>query len=389
MKILMLHNRYRIPGGEDVSTEAQMRLLRSAGHTVDLAEDTNERIEEMGRLRTAARSLWSPESHADIGRRLADGGYDVMHVQNFFPLHSPSVFHAARRHGVATVLSLRNFRLVCPQGMLYRDGGVCMDCVFEPVAWPAVRHGCYRGSRTGSAVVATMSAGHGAIGTWGSTVDVHVVPSQFAAAVYAAAGWDPDGIEVVPNFVHPDPGPGPGDGDYVLYAGRLTPEKGVRVLLEAWRTRLRHIPLKIAGGGVLKPDVVAAADEVDGIEVLGVRTNDEISELMGRAAVVVSPTLGIETFGRVAAEAAARGTPVVASDLGGLAEIVVDGVTGRLVPAGDATAFADAVEELWDAPATTGAMRAAARDRYLSHYGSDTAVRDWERVYALAIARRA
>ena len=269
MKILMLHNRYRIRGGEGVSTDATVALLRDAGHTVDLVEEWNDRVTELGMVKTSIRSVWSSEAYHDITERLAEGDYDVMHVQNFFPLHSPSVFHAARAMGVPTVNSLRNFRLLCPQGMLYRDGGVCMDCVGLKAPLPAVRHGCYRDSPAGTAVVGAMAVSHRVAGTWRDAVDVHVTPSRFAASVHVWGGFDPHHIEVVPNFVHPDPTVGTGEGDFVLFAGRLAPEKGIDVLIEAWRTHLSDIPLRIAGTGILEDDVFAIADDLDTVEYVG------------------------------------------------------------------------------------------------------------------------
>lgn len=387
MNILMLHNRYRIAGGEDVSTHEQVALLRAGGHTVELFEDSNDRIGDIGRARTAVRSAWSSEAHAEVTRRLSEDDFDVLHVQNLFPLHSPSVLYAAHAQGVPTVMSLRNFRLVCPQGMLFRDGGICMDCVGRPVAWPAIKYQCYRGSATGTAVVATSTAAHRAAGTWRNAVDLFVTPSKFAAGVFIAGGLEPDHIEVAPNFVHPDPGPGDGSGDYVLYAGRLATEKGVLLMLDAWRQHLAHIPLKIIGGGSLKPIVNAAAGEIEGIEVLGVRDTAEVSNLMANARFVVCPTVGVETFGRVALEAHARGTPVVASNAGGLTEIVEDGRTGLLFEVGNEHRFIEAVTELWNSPETTRAMRGPARDRYLTTFASAPSLERWEHLYELAAER--
>ena len=384
MKVLMLHNRYRIRGGEGVSTDATVSLLRDAGHTVDLVEEWNDRVGELGMVKTSIRSVWSSEAHRDITSRLANGDYDVMHVQNFFPLHSPSVFHAARAMNVPTVNSLRNFRLLCPQGMLYRDGGVCMDCVGLKAPLPAVRHGCYRDSRAGTAVVAAMAVGHRIGGTWRDAVDVHVTPSQYAAEVHVSGGFDPNHIEIVPNFVHPDPTVGTGEGDFVLFAGRLAPEKGIDVLIKAWRTHLSDIPLRIAGTGILEDDVFSIADDLETVEYVGTLEHPQLTKMMGEATLVVAPTTGIETFGRVAAEAHATGTPVVASNLGGLPEIVVHDETGLLVPPGDVHALAAAVRRLWNDRTSLDAMRTASRARYEAEYSAPKALAAWERIYRLA-----
>ncbi|MFO7700181.1 MAG: glycosyltransferase [Acidimicrobiia bacterium] len=376
MKILMLHNRYQIPGGEDVSTHMQVDLLRSAGHHVELFEDSNDRVDEIGVVRSAAKAIWSVEAHRTVKRLLDADRYDLMHVQNFFPLLSPSVYYAARSAGVPVVQSLRNFRLVCPEGMLFRDGRACFDCVGKAVAWPAVAHACYRDSRAASSVVLAMDTGHRIAGTWRRMVDRYVTPSAFAAQVFIGAGWDPGSITTIPNFIHPDPGVGTGDGGFALYAGRLARTKGIPVLLEAWKGL--SYPLRIIGDGDLRPLVEEAARENDSITYLGSITIDETLTMMGAARFIVAPTQGIESFGRVVAEAQAGGTPAIASDLGGLSELVEDGVTGCLFPAGDANALRHRVTDMWDrAPG----MRSAARASFDARFSSRPALESWERLY--------
>jgi glycosyltransferase involved in cell wall biosynthesis len=376
MKILMLHNRYQIPGGEDVSTHMQVELLRSAGHHVDLVEESNDRVDEIGAVRSAAKAIWSMEAHRTVGRLLDEDRYDLMHVQNFFPLLSPSVYYAARSAGVPVIQSLRNFRLVCPEGMLFRDGRACFDCVGKAVPWPSIAHACYRDSRIASSVVTAMDVTHRFAGTWRRMVDRYVTPSAFAAGIFLEAGWDPGSIEVIPNFIHPDPGVGSGNGGFALYAGRLARTKGIPTLLEAWEG-LSH-PLTIIGDGDLRPLVEDAARTNESITYLGGLPIDETLEMMGAARFIVAPTEGIETFGRVVAEAQAGGTPAIASDLGGLSEIVEDAVTGYLFPAGDARALRSRVAEMWDrAPG----MRTAARTSFDARYSSAPALESWERLY--------
>ena len=178
-----------------------------------------------------------------------------------------------------------------------------------------------------------------------------------------------------------------GNGGYVLFAGRLATEKGVRLILDAWHAELSHIPLKIIGGGSLKPEVTASMADIEHVEVLGLREPAEVSDLMANARLVICPTIGVETFGRVALEAHARGTPVVASNTGGLTEIVEHGRTGLLFEVGNQRKFVEAVTELWDSPETTQAMRGPARDRYLTHFASAPSLERWEHLYQLAAER--
>ncbi len=381
LRILMVHNRYRSVGGEDRSTDAQVALLRSAGHEVVSLEDSNDRVLELGKLHTAVRSAWSRESYGRVHEALNGQRFDVMHVQNLFPLFSPSIYYAAHRSGVPVVQSLRNFRTLCPEAMLYRDGRVCTDCVGKSVAWPAVVHSCYRDSRIGSAAVAATSGGHRLAGTWRRRVALYVTPSQFARDIYVSGGWNVNQIEVISNFVFPDPGVGTGDGEFALYAGRLAPPKGIDTLLEAWRVGGIEFPLRIIGEGPLRPDIEAAARTNPLIKYFGVVDAAGVADLMGRATLVVAPTRGIETFGRVAAEAMARGTPAVVANHGGLSEIVTDGHSGYHFPPGDAAALVDRVRTLVDDRERLAAMRHAAREEFLVRFRGERILPRWVDLY--------
>lgn len=381
MRILMVHNRYQTYGGEDASTDATVQLLRDGGHEVEFLTDSNDRVDELGKLRTAARSVWSGEAKDRVHRTLATGNFDVMHVQNYFPLFSPSIYYAAAEHGVPVVQSLRNFRALCPEGMLYRDGRVCTDCVGKRFAWPALAHKCYRGSIAGSASVAIMATGHGLAGTWKKRVGRYVTPSAFARDIYVRAGWDPDQIVAVPNFVYPDPGPGEGTGGYAVFAGRLAPPKGLDLLIEAWNKGGFTVPLRIAGDGPLRALVEEAAAANPHIEFLGQVTFDEVGELVGDAVLSIVPTKGIETFGRVAAESLAKGTPAIVADHGGLSEIVAGGETGVAFPPGDVDGLIAAIRSLLDDRDRLRAMRRPARAHYLEHFTGDRVLGAWENVY--------
>lgn len=385
LNILMLHNRYLIRGGEDVSTDSQVELLRQHGHHVDLFQVSNERVAELGRVRTAARSIWSVESYRKIESLLEERSFDVMHVQNFFPLLSPSVYYAANRQGVPVVQSLRNFRLLCPEGMLHRDSTVCTDCVGKSFAWPSVQHKCYRNSRVGSATIAVMSAGHTVARTWKRKVFRYVTPSAYARQVFLDGGWDPELIDVIPNFVHPDPGEATGGGGFALFAGRLDPPKGVATLLRAWRESGTDFQLKIVGDGSLRSEVEAAVASEESIEYLGLVDSSQASQLMGEASFVVIPTTGIETFGRVAAEAMAKGTPPVVADHGGLSEIVADGETGLVFKPGDATSLAAAINRMTHDPQRLAEMRTKARSRFLDVYEGARVVDQWVNLYRSAM----
>ncbi|MDJ0924120.1 MAG: glycosyltransferase family 4 protein [Acidimicrobiia bacterium] len=386
LRILMIHNRYRIVGGEDVSTDAQIDLLRARGHEVELLEDSNHRIDDLGMIHTAGTAIWSSAARRRVDRVLAESKYDVMHVQNFFPLFSPSIYYAARDHAIPVVQSLRNFRAVCPEGMLYRAGGVCTDCVGKRVAWPAIRHRCYGSSARGSAVVAAMATGHAIAGTWQNRVARYVAPSHFTKEVYTEAGWDPERIDVIPNFVFPDPGEADGSGGYVLFAGRLAPVKGIDTLLSAWNDHRIDYPLKIVGEGQLRSMVQDAARANPRISYLGSVDSHTVSDLLGDAALVVVPTLGIESFGRVAVEAMARGTPPIVADHGGLRETVTNSGANLTFPPGDAGALAGRVKQLLSDQRRLDELRSAVRKDFLARFTGDAILDQWIGLYEQVIS---
>jgi len=382
VRVLMVHNRYKQRGGEDVSTEVEVRVLRDRGHHVDTIEEDNARIDDLGIVRTGLRTLWSREAHRRVADALGSGSYDVMHVQNFFPLLSPSIYYAARSAGVPVVQALRNFRLLCPAATLYREGQPCTDCVGKAYPWPGVAHGCYRSSGPATAAVGLMTGGHRLIGTWDRAVDLYVAPSDFARNTFVEAGWDRHRIVVKPNAVHPDPGPGGGTGGYALFVGRLTREKGIATLLGAWERHEPSLSLRIVGDGPLRDRVAAAARRNPAISWEGERETAETYRMMQDAGVVVVPSQWFETFGRVVAESFAAGTPVVVSDRGALPELVEGTGHGAVYPATDEAALARAVDRL---VAAGSELRPEARADYERRFSAKANAESLERIYDRAI----
>jgi glycosyltransferase involved in cell wall biosynthesis len=384
MRVLILHNRYVIPGGEDQSTAAEAAVLREAGHEVELLEHDNREIEQIGRFATARQTLWSRESFREVEGKLRAGQFDVMHVQNFFPLWSPSVYYAADKCGVPMVQTLRNYRLMCVNATLFREGRVCEDCIGHAVPWPGVLHKCYRGSRAGSSVVAAMLAMHKALGTWKKKVQVYIALTEFAREKYIAGGLPGSKIVVKPNFVHPAPVAGPGGGGYALFLGRLSPEKGIATMLAAWKQAANPIPLKIVGEGPLSGLVNAAAAGSLSVGCLGPRTSAECLELMRHAEFLVFPSEWYEGMPRVVIEAFAAATPVLASNLGATASMVTPGKTGFHFPPGDVSALAQQVEWCSRNPSQVRALRQNARAEFEQRYTGTANLK-----MLLAIYRRA
>jgi glycosyltransferase involved in cell wall biosynthesis len=361
VRVLMLHNRYLTLGGEDVSTEADVALLKEHGHTVKLLEQDNREIETQGRVKTAINTLWSSRSFHAVEKELGMGPYDVLHVQNFFPLWSPAVYYAAAKCGVPVVQTLHNYRLICVNAFFYRNNSVCEECLGRALPWAGVVHGCYRDSHAASAVVAGMIGLHRLMGTWTQKVQVYMAVSEFEREKYVAGGWPAEKIMVRPNFLHPAPAPGNGGGGYALFVGRLSGEKGIATMLEAWQIADQPLPLKIVGDGPLKEMVIAAAQATAAIEYLGARPLKHVLDLMGTAELLVFPSEAVETMGRTIMEAFAMGTPVLASALGPALTMVTPEETGFHFNAGDVASLRAQAEWCSRNLDAVRALRAAAR----------------------------
>jgi glycosyltransferase involved in cell wall biosynthesis len=384
MRVLIVHNFYQLPGGEDEIFLTETRLLRRFGHDVERYAVHNEQVESLGKLKLAAGTIWNFAAAREIEHRVRAHRAQVVHFHNTFPLLSPAVYSAARRAGAAVVQTLHNFRLICPAATLLRDGKPCEDCLGR-LPLPAIAHGCYRGSRAASAVTTAMLGLHRAIGTFEHEVDAYTAATDFARDKFISAGLDGEKIRVKPNFVDPDPGAGSGDGGFALFAGRLSEEKGINVLLSAWERGAKAIPLKICGDGPLAGLVQTAAQRNPSIEWLGQRKLDEVLDLMGRARMLVFPSIWYEGFPRVIVESLARGTPVAASDLGSMREMIEPGHTGARFKVGDADELARTILELWN---TAPGMRQSTREEFLAKYDAERNYRLIMEIYQQAIARR-
>lgn len=381
MRILSIHNQYQIRGGEDESSKSEQQLLREMGHYVDVYQEHNDRVAEIGAVPMAFRTVWSQESYSIVKKKLISSKYDIVHIQNFFPLVSPSVYYAAKSEGVPVVQTLRNYRLLCPNGLFFRNGQVCEDCMGKNIPFPGVMHGCYRNSRPASGAVATMLTVHRAMRTWTEMVDVYISLTEFARQKFIAAGFPPEKIVVKPNFINPDPGIGQGKGGYALFVGRLSVEKGLDTLLTAWEHLDKKIPLKIVGDGPLADKVVEAAKRIPEVEWLGRRPMPEVHQLMGEAMFLVFPSKWYETFGRVAAEAFAKGTPVIAANIGAIAELIDSGRTGLHFSPGNSEDLATKVQWAIENQTKLTQMRQQARAEYEAKFTPQQNYRRMREIY--------
>lgn len=386
MRVLMLHNRYDTRGGEDESTDAEYRLLQAHGHDVDLLEANNSSIGRgISKRKAASSAIWSSSWHNTVAKELRSKQYDILHVQNFFPLISPSVYYAARAASVPVVQAVRNYRLICPSANLFRNSTVCTDCVGTVLKLPGVRHRCYRGSIFGSATVAAMSALHRIGGTWHSKVATYLAISEYVRDALVADGFDGNAIFVKPNFVEAEGVSAPfphSKRKHILYVGRLTQEKGVQSLVTAYRASGLKVPLLLVGEGPV------SGGEAAGVQALGRRPLQEVYRLMQEAYCVVMPGLWPEPFGRVAIESFANGTPVIATKLGGVAEIVEHNRNGFLTNPGDARGLMQFMRDLVENQGLSQMFALNALQKFQAKYSNNVNYEFLMRHYQAAIDQK-
>jgi glycosyltransferase involved in cell wall biosynthesis len=376
MKILVVHNHYQRPGGEDAVVAREARLLAERGHAVIEYRRHNDELQSRSKLGigvAGASTVWSTASYRALRDLLACEKPDVAHSHNTFPLISPAAYYACAEAGVPVVQTLHNYRLLCPGASLYRAGSTCEDCLHKRLKWPGIVHGCYRSSRLATAAVAAMIAIHHGLGTWEQKVTRYIALTEFSRRRLVEGGVPAERITVKPNFIHPDPMPKNEPGSYALYVGRLSEEKGLRVLLAAWGMVRSRIPLRIAGDGPMREEMAAEieAKGLQSVELLGHVSPSDVVALMHGARFLVVPSQCYEGFPRTIAEAFACGLPPVASRLGSMAEIIADGENGLHFTPGDAAELAEKVEWAWTHPAELEAMGRAARAEYEGKYTAE------------------
>lgn len=386
LKPLLVHNYYQQRGGEDVVFEAEARLLEEHGHEVLRYAVSNDGLEALPRWVLARRTLWNSHTYREVRRLLERERPAVVHVHNTLPVVSPAVYYAARHAGVPVVQTLHNYRMLCPSAVLFRDGKVCESCLHRTIAHPAVRHRCYRGSRGASAAVATLTGLQRLLGTW-RHIDLFVALTAFARGKFIEGGLPAERIVVKPNFTL-DRGVERVEGEYALFVGRLSPEKGVEPLLDAWRRLGGRLRLRIIGDGPLSPAVTRAVGEGAAIDYLGRQGPDAISAAMAGAKFLVVPSIWYETFGLTIIEAYAAGLPVIASDLGAMAELVRPEMTGLRFRPGDAEDLARQVSWALAHPDALRSMGQEARREYERYYTPERNYAMLTEIYDRALGRR-
>lgn len=355
-RVLVLHNRYKHHGGEDVVVQRETELLKEAGHQVELlvmdnAEDgAGNPISALSALRALVDSAWSWTSYERVYALCRSWTPDIVHLHNFWFRLTPSVFSGVRDAGCPLVVTLHNFRALCPAGVMMRDNKPCQLCLGK-FPWRGIAYRCYHNSAIASSSVARMTSGARRRGLWHQGVNLYLAPSAWTRETYIKGGFPGDRIAIHPHFL-----PAPlntnrqQNSDNILYVGRLAPEKGIQILLSAWRQARRpaQAQLLLVGGGPLLATLQAnQALKGENIRVIGEVAAPDVGTYLMQGAAVVQPSTCYETFGLSILEGFSHGKPAIASRIGALPELVRDTQNGFLVAPGNSTELARAMERFW------------------------------------------
>lgn len=340
MRVLIIHNFYREKGGEDKVFQEESALIGNSENVMTLT------FRNEGGWKGAWQFLispWNLSACRKVRRTVREFRPDVVHLHNWHFASGPAIIRTVHGEKVPIVLTLHNYRLVCPSATLLDGGRIFTESIHAGFPWKAVFKGLYRGSRFQTFWLALTVRSHRAMGTW-NQVDRYIALTSFARDLFIGStlGVPADRFVVKQNFVRCAVSTsGPRD-DHFLFVGRLTEEKGILPLLKAFSGTDRRIV--IAGDGPLKGQVEAAAKKHPNISYLGALSGDQVLQQMRACTALVFPSIWYEGMPMTIIEAFAAGTPVIASRTGAMASMITDGVNGSLFPIGDEVALQRTVQ---------------------------------------------
>ena len=372
MKILLIHNHYKQSAGEDTVFFAEKALLERHGHEVEQLTLTNNAINTTSeKLGAAVGVVYNSQSARLVEAKLQAFKPDILHVHNFFPLVSPAVFYVAQRQGVPVVMTLHNYRLLCPSAYMHYNGQLHLENATKVFPVKAILDKAYRNSYFQTASVVLTTGIHKLLGTWRTKVDRYITLTQGAADMFlnSSLNLSPKQLTVKPNFTT-DLGEGAAEReDYFLFVGRLSPEKGIETLLKA--NKQFPFKLRIIGDGPLREAVEAHAATHPNVTYLGYQKRPRVEEELKRARALIFPSEWPEMFGMSIIEAFSTATPVIASNMGGAAHLVQHNYNGLLYTPGQPTALMHQVQQLSTDKALAAELGRCARETYLQQYTAE------------------
>ena len=324
MRILIVHTYYKMHGGEDAVVQNETELLQSDGHEVELMDFRNA----SSTLSKVLFMAFNPNVYFRVIKKIKFFKPDVVHIHNLHYAGTAAILYAARRMKVPIVMTIHNYRLLCPSGSLYFDNQLFLKSLEESFSWSAVKRGVYQQSKAITFWLALTNYLHRQIGTWG-LVDSMIFLGDHSKKIFEQSGLLNVNTKTFlkPNFTNQKKFVSANDkGNYYLFIGRLSEEKGIKTLLKAFENHSEV--LKIAGTGPLRDFVLETEERSANIEYLGQLSKTEIGKMIDGAKALIFPSEWYETFGMVIIESFSLGKPVIAADLGNIPSIVKDQING-------------------------------------------------------------
>ena len=364
MRVLLVHNFYRISGGEDSVVWNELSMLKNNGVDAELFSVTNDDIGGVvGAVAAGLRVVYSFRARRALWKKLVEFSPDVVHIHNFFPLLSPSILDACRDASVPAVITLHNFRILSPGALLHPDELVrCRN--LRGSSWWTIPKAVYRNSPAATLAVVAMIEFHKWAGTWIRKVDRFIALTHWAKGVLTEGGLPANRITVKPNCVARQTMSRGVRRRGALFVGRLDQQKGVGILLQAWKEI--GYPLKIIGDGPLAHFVQQNTN--DCIAYLGRLPRETVHREMQSAEFLILPSTGHEMFPVTVLEAFSNDLPVLCSDLSSLKDLIEPGVTGLTFASGDSQALAARVRWAVSNPSALGELRRRAHAIYEERY---------------------
>lgn len=339
--ILIVHNYYQIPGGEDTVVANEKGMLEEYGHKVILYSRSNAELKELSMLKKLilpVTTIFNPKTYKEIKRLIKTEDIEIVHVHNTLNLISPAVYYAARAMHIPVVQTIHNFRLLCPGATFYKDGHICEDCVKYGLKC-AVKYSCYRGNRIQTLACVISTWFHRMTGIYGKIN--YICLTEFNKnKLLKLKQVKSNQVFIKPNFTY-EPINKNETADIYLFIGRIEEIKGLPILLEAFK-KMPNRYLKVAGTGTKFEEYKQRKS--NNIEFLGYLQRNEIQQLLRRTKAVVVTSQWYETFGMIVVEAFASGVPVIVGDIGNVGGLVDDGINGVKFKYDSSDALVSAVE---------------------------------------------
>jgi glycosyltransferase involved in cell wall biosynthesis len=349
MRILLIHNKYGKFSGEEAVVEAQIKLLRSNGHSVITYFRSSEELDEMklGKAKAFFSALYNPKAIQEIKTLITQEQPDIVHIHNLYPFISPAILPVIKKMGIPIVMTVHNYRLLCPNGLFFNKGAICEKCT-----GPSKELNCITNNCEGSLL---KSTGYALRNFWARTnqdytenINMFLCLTAFQKDKLVANGFSSVKCDVLSNFYNKKIEPidyNISDRNYVAFAGRISPEKGIPILLEAAR-KLPHIPFQLAGD--MRDGYVNELDIPENVILRGMLDSRELSDFYSKARIYTHTSICYEGFPMVFPEAMAHKLPIIAPNMAGYPEVVEAGLNGLLFETGNPSSLANAIEKLWN-----------------------------------------